>query len=184
MQFLEKLESRTKIPKRSLKTILTSLAVFLFVGLFYPFSTASETVEVVKIADGDTVDVRLDEEVETIRLKGVDTPETVGYNTPGEYEGVPSQNWKCLENWGYNAKDYVKQKIEGKEVILSYRKGVLTVERGAFSRLIGKIYLKSSNGSLNRQLVKEGYARSYGDYYQYIEDSARLNSTGVWECAE
>lgn len=184
MQFLEKLKNCTKAPKSLLKLLLVVLTVLLFVGLFYPFFTASKTVEVVKITDGDTVDVRIDGDVETIRFKGVDTPETAGYNSPEEYKGVSTQNWKCLEKWGYNAKDYVNKKIEGEEVALSYRKGVLTVERGAFNRLIGKIYVNDSNRSLNRQLVKKGYARSYGDYYQDLEDRARLNSIGVWECAD
>lgn len=184
MHLLEKLEKSTKISEKFLKLLIAVLMLVLFVGLFYPFSTASKTVEVVKITDGDTVDVRLDGEVETIRFKGIDTPETAGYNSPEEYKGVSSQNWKCLENWGYNAKNYVKEEIEGREVTLSYRKGVLTVERGMFDRLIGKIYVNDSNSSINRQLVEEGYARSYGDYYQKLENRARLNSTGVWQCAD
>lgn len=184
MHFTEKLKNRTRISKRSLKAILTILTVFLFIGLFYPISTASETVKVVKIMDGDTVDVRLDGEIETIRFKGVDTPETAGYNNPKEYKGISSQNWKCLEKWGYNAKDYVKQRIEDKKVTLSYRKGVLVVERGVFDRLIGKIYVDGSNNSLNRQLVEKGYARSYGDYYSDLENKSRQNSIGLWECAK
>jgi len=114
----------------------------------------------------------------------VDAPETAGYNSPEEYKGVSNKNWKCLEKWGYNAKDYVKQEIEDKKVTLSYRKGIFMVERGTFDRVIGKIYVNDSNKSLNRQLVEEGYARSYGDYYQALEDRARLNSTGVWRCSE
>jgi micrococcal nuclease len=184
MHFLETLQNKTKISKSLLKVLIGVLTIFLFVGLFYPFFTVSKNVEVVKITDGDTVDVRFEGDTETIRLKGVDTPETEGYNTPEEYKGVSSQNWKCLEKWGYKAKDYVKQKIEGEEVNLRYRKGILVVERGAFDRLIGKIYVKDSNNSLNRLLVEEGYARSYGNYYQDLEGIARLNSKGVWECAD
>lgn len=183
MHFQEKLKNRIKIPRRFSKFIIAILTVFLFVGLFYPFFTASKTVEVVKITDGDTINVRLEGATETLRFKGVDTPETAGYNSPEEYKGVSSQNWKCLENWGYNAKDYVKQKIEGKELNITYRKGVMTVERGAFDRLIAKIYIERSNASLNRQLVEKGYARSYGDYYQDLEDRARMDSKGVWGCA-
>ena len=184
MQILNMFEKRIRLPKKLLKAILVIFTISLIVLLFYPFFTASKTVQVDKITDGDTVDVRFDHKIETIRFKGVDTPETAGYNSPEEYEGVSTQNWKCLEKWGYNAKDYVKQKIGGKEVTLSYRKGVLTVERGVFHRLIGKIYVNDSNSSLNRQLVEKGYARSYGDYYQDLEDKARLDSTGLWECAD
>ncbi len=184
MHFLEKLENKTKISENVLKLFIATFTLVLFVGLFYPFSTASKTVEVVKITDADTVDVRFDGKIETIRFKGVDTPETAGYNSPEEYRGIPSQNWKCLEKWGYNAKNYVKQQIEDKKVTLSYRKGIFTVERGVFDRLIAKIYVNELNSSLNRILVEKGYARSYGDYYQNLENKTRLNSTGLWECAK
>lgn len=178
------LQIKTRISKTLLKALVAALTVFLFVGLFYPFFTASKTVDVVKITDGDTVDVQFEERTETIRFKGVDTPETEGYNSPEEYKGVSNQNWKCLEDWGYKAKDYVKQKIEDEEVTLSYKKGVLAAERGSYNRLLGKIYVAGSNKSLNRMLVEEGYARSYGDYYAELEDNARDNSKGLWECAE
>jgi|GEM_PF-448330 micrococcal nuclease len=184
MDFPEKLQKEFKVSRSLQKVIISVSVLFLFVGLFYPFFTSSKTVEVVKIADGDTVDVRLNGEIETIRMKGIDTPETAGYNTPEEYQGVPKHNWKCLEKWGYNAKDYVANKIEGKDITLAYRKGVFTVERGIFNRLLGKIYVSDSGRSLNQILVEKGYARSYGDYYQNIENKARMNKSGLWECAQ
>lgn len=184
MYFLETLENRTRMSKKLFKLLIAALTLSLVIGLFYPFFNVSRTVEVIKITDGDTVDVRFDGGVETIRFKGIDTPETTGYNTPEEYRGVPNQNWECLQSWGYKAKDYVEQKTEGRKITLQYRKGVLTVERGVFNRLIGKIYVSSSNKSLNHILVEKGYARSYGEYYQSLEQEARQNSIGLWECAE
>lgn len=184
MSFQTNVKKGIKSNKNLLKPAIIILTPLIIVGLFYPFFTASERVEVVKIIDGDTVDVELQGTKETIRFEGVDTPETSGYNSPEEYKGVSSNNWKCLEKWGYNAKDYVDEMIGGKEVTLVYRKGILTKERGVFDRLIAKIYVNSSEKSLNRELVEKGYARSYGDYYMGLEEKARKDSVGVWECAE
>lgn len=184
MVFLKNLQNHLRISETGPKVILASITVFLFIFTSYPFFSATKSVEIVKVVDGDTVDVRSETKQHTVRLKGVDTPETQGYNNPEEFKGVSNQNWKCLEDWGYKAKDYVKRKIAGKKVSLSYRKGVLTVEKGAFNRMIGKIYIEDSNISLNKALVKKGYARSYDDHYIDIERKARQNNTGLWQCRE
>lgn len=171
------------ISRTVLKVFISSIMVCSFVSLFYPFFTASPTVEVAEVVDGDTLKVEHEDQIRTVRLKGVDTPETSGYNTPEEFEGVSKRNWQCLEDWGYKAKTFVEQEV-GQEVVLEHRKGVLTVERGDFGRLLGDIRLES-NSSLSRLLVEKGFARSYEDSYLELERKARNNSRGLWgECVE
>lgn len=170
-----------RIPKNAFKALIFLVTMVAILGLFYPFQTVSETVKVIEVVDGDTLKVSQDGETRTVRLKGVDTPETSGYNSPEEFEGVPSQNWECLEDWGYNAKDFVKQHLED-EIILEYRKGVLTVERGSFGRLLADVRL-DGNETLSYLLVEKGYARSYGDRFLELEEQARNYSRGLWgEC--
>jgi len=165
------------------KVAVSFVIVSLFIGLFYPFFVASPTVEVVEVIDGDTLEVKEGDKMRTVRLKYVDTPETSGYNSPEEFEGVPESNWKCLEDWGYRAKEFVKRKV-GEETELRYRKGVFTVERGGFGRLLGDIRLEN-NESLSKLLVEKGYARSYEDSLLELEEEARNNSRGLWgECVE
>lgn len=164
--------------------MLGAAVVSIFVGLFYPFSTVSSTVEVVEVVDGDTLKVEYGGGTRSVRLKGVDTPETAGYNSPEEFEGVSTQNWQCLEKWGYNAKDFVKQKV-GNKAVIEYRKGVLTVEEGSFGRLLADVRLESKNKALSLLLMEEGFARSYGDEYLEVEERARNKSKGLWgECVE
>lgn len=171
------------IARRQVLKILTGATVIsMFIILFYPFSTVSKDFKVVKVYDGDTVDLKRQNSTKTLRVAGIDTPETSSYNTPEEFEGVPSSNWKCLQKWGYNAKEHVKKQIGGTEITLRYRKGILTVERGSFGRLIGEIYTRNNSESLSKRLVQKGYARSYGDKYLEEERKARKNSRGLWEC--
>ncbi len=184
MDLLEEvLINRSGMRKTALKISVSLLIVVLFLGLFYPFSTVTRTFEVVEVVDGDTLEVERGEVERTVRLKRVDTPETAGYNSPEEFEDVPRGNWKCLEDWGYRAKDFVKKKI-GDEAVLEYRKGILTVERGSFGRVLADVKLED-NRSLNRILVEKGYARSYGDDLIELEEEARNSSRGLWgECRE
>lgn len=177
--------SKPEIPEKdSTKHIITLATILTVLLLFYPFSTASEEYSVTKVYDGDTVDVERGRKVLTVRVAGIDTPETSSYNKPEEFKGIPQSNWKCLQRWGYNAKEYVTNKISGQNITLKYRKGVLTVERGAFGRLIAEIHVNNSRESLSEELVEKGYARSYGDKYIEEERQARKESVGLWECTE
>ena len=48
------------------------------------------TATITRIIDGDTMEVRFEDgEEDTIRLLGVDTPETFTENDPAEFEGIP-----------------------------------------------------------------------------------------------
>jgi endonuclease YncB( thermonuclease family) len=48
---------------------------------------AAEHGKVVRVVDGDTIKVRIGGRVETVRLIGVDTPETVDPRKPVQYYG-------------------------------------------------------------------------------------------------
>jgi len=170
--------------KTAFKILISIFLLSALLFLFYPFQEVSETVSVVEVTDGDTIEVDHQGETRKIRLKHVDTPETSGYNTPEEFERVPEDNWKCLERWGYRATDYVEQEL-GEDAVLEYRKGVMTVERGNYGRLLGDFRLQGRNRSLSYFLVEKGYARSYGEYYIELEEEARNSSRGLWgECVE
>jgi len=182
--FSQKMYKLPNSRKTALKLLVITGVVVLFVGLFYPFFTVNSTAEVIEVIDGDTIKVEQSDRVRTVRLKDVDTPETSGYNSPEEFKQVPSRNWKCLEDWGYKAKDFVDREI-GEQVVIEYRKGVLTVERGSFGRLLADIRLKQGNETLSQVLIENGYARAYGEEHLQLEEKARNESKGLWrECTE
>ena len=149
----------------------------------------SETVEVTitRVVDGDTVDVRLpDGQEDTVRLVGVDTPEVHVENEPAEYESVPDtdEGALCLRRAGHNATDYVRGRLEGREVTLAF--DPLTDRRGGYDRLLAYVYVDGRN--LNGELVAAGHARVYDtefelrDSFEAVEAPAQSDGRGLWAC--
>lgn len=149
----------------------------------------SWTVTVTSVTDGDTMDVRMPNgSTETIRLLGVDTPETSSWNTePSEWEGIPdsSDGRAWLEQWGGHASDYAQERLAGEEIYIEVDPEA--DRRGTYGRLLVYAYQsKSSSKSFNMRLLENGYARMYDSQfskraeYQAAESEARTNDIGVW----
>ncbi|WP_067564306.1 thermonuclease family protein [Halofilum ochraceum] len=146
-------------------------------------TSAFTSARVTKIVDGDTVDVSIDGDADTVRLVGVDTPETSGSNTPSEYDNALTE--AHLREWGNRAADWLGQVIpEGAHIFLEFDSN--EGRRGSFGRLLAYIY--TEDGVLiGRQLLKQGYARAYteGDairesIYSSLEQRARDQCEGLW----
>lgn len=144
----------------------------------------NHSVTVTEVVDGDTVDVLYNGREERIRLIGIDTPEVHVENDPAEFEGVPEneEGEQCLKKWGKNASNYVKKRIDGKNANLQYNLENRNPERDSYGRILGEIFY--NNSSINRQLVLQGYARSYSAEGPFIaeEDQAQENQKGLWKC--
>ncbi|WEL20036.1 thermonuclease family protein [Candidatus Nanohalococcus occultus] len=144
---------------------------------------ASQEATVVDVADGDTVDVRFNGSVETVRLIGVDTPEIHTEVSPEEFN-VPDteEGRRCLSNWAEKASRKAK-KLEAQEVRLAHNG-----ERGTYGRLLGYLYVENRSTSFNYMLVEEGYARVYESRFKQrslfleAQTRAKLNNRGVWSC--
>ena len=104
---------------------------------------------VLKVIDGDTVDVEIDlgfdlTKKERVRLGGIDTPES---------------RTKDLEEkkLGLQAKDYLKSLIMNADKLI-----VRTEKDGKFGRMIGYLYMNpDATVSLNQMLIDEGFAWMY-----------------------
>ena len=142
---------------------------------------------VTRVIDGDTMEVRFaNGEEETVRLIGVDTPETtLGSVNPSEYEGIPDTPAARdhLYNWGQEASQYATEELEGEEVRV-----VIDPEgdrRGSYGRLLAYIYVGDEN--FNRALLEGGYARVYDSSFSLREEfdrteaEARSNDVGLWD---
>ncbi|WP_330633775.1 thermonuclease family protein [Halocatena halophila] len=153
-----------------------------------PDGAEERQATVAEIIDGDTLEVEFENgEVDTIRLLGVDTPETQSrYEDPPEFD-VPDtaagRDW--LLNWGGEAKSFAKNELEGKQVQI-----VTDPEadrRGSFGRLLAYIYYDDGS-NFNRRLLEKGLARRYDDStFSYrkefgaIETEARDAKRGLWD---
>lgn len=155
----------------------------------YPLFEKEEgtSVEVLEVVDGDTLEVRMpDGDRETVRLLGVDTPETYGEPAPSEWERVPvSQAGKrCLSREGETAKRFVHEKLAEGDVRIVFDSE--SDKRGYYDRLLGYVVVDGEN--LNKLLLKRGLARYYDSSFSQsrafreAESTARASKTGAWGC--
>lgn len=133
----------------------------------------------VRMPDGST---------DTIRLLGVDTPETSSEETqPSEWEDIPdnADGREWLANWGGQASDYAEDRLTGQEIYIEADPE--SDRRGTYDRLLVYAYQSASaEKSFNLRLIENGYARMYDTQfsqrseYQAAESTARDNDVGVW----
>ncbi|MGX6443577.1 thermonuclease family protein [Neobacillus sp. K501] len=134
-------------------------------------STNQVPITLVDIIDGDTIKIRVNGKVETVRYLLVDTPESKNPKT-------------CIQHFAMEAF------FRNNELVKS---GVLTMEleqgstRDSFGRLLAYVYV---DGKLIQEtLLKEGYARlgyildppyKYLDPFKKDENLAKRNKRNIW----
>lgn len=127
---------------------------------------------VVKVVDGDTMDVDIDGKVERLRLIGIDTPETVD----------PRREIQCF---GIEASNKAKELLNGQFVTLEADES--QGERDKYKRLLRYVILPDGT-NFNKYMISEGYAHeyTYDDAYNYqtefkqAEQDARNSNIGLW----
>lgn len=130
---------------------------------------ATAEAEIVRVVDGDTVEARIGEEVEDVRLIGIDTPESVKPGAP-------------VECFGPQAARFTKDLLEGEWVRL-----VFGVERrDPYDRLLAYAYLGPR--FVNATLVRRGLAHTltippndrYAPLFERLELAAGRAGRGLW----
>ena len=123
--------------------------------------------KVVKVIDGDTIII--DKDNQTVRLLGIDAPETSHPDYP-------------VQKLGIEAKKYLRQRIEFKKVKIEYN---IENMYDKYGRLLAYVYF---NGTLiNAEMIKTGYAYVYTNIncsktkeFVILESVARQFKKGVW----
>lgn len=122
-----------------------------------------------KVVDGDTVRLK---ELGTVRLIGVDTPETVHPN-------------KEVECFGIEASNKMKEMVSGNKVRIELDK--TQGEKDKYGRYLVYLYT-FDNTFVNLDLIREGYAYeyTYSNKYKYqtefkaAQTYAKENLLGLW----
>ena len=117
---------KTKRPAR----IGIALLVFGMLALITQAQFEPIEATVVRVIDGDTIRVRVRGKVHTVRLIGVDTPETV-------------HPTKTVQHFGAEASAYTKAALEGKTVTLEADPTGDTRDR--YGRLLRYVHLDGQN---------------------------------------
>lgn len=135
----------------------------------------NKTFAVVKVVDGDTIDIDISEskyDHTRIRLWGIDTPETKNDKTGVMY-------------FGPQASEFTKGFALQKQVTVYLDIGNKT--RGKYGRLLAYVQLPDGR-FLNEVLLKEGFAyadsrfrHSFYNKYKNLEAIARKQKKGLWK---
>ena len=149
------------------KTIARAI---LFLSFLLPtFAFAQEQGIVTSVVDGDTFKVEIDGTTETVRIIGIDTPETVH----------PSKPIQCF---GREASAALKEVLDGEEITLEKNPAE---ERDKYGRLLR--YVDIDGVDIGASMIEEGFAYSYKQYphprleeYNDLEKEARVESRGLW----
>lgn len=127
--------------------------------------------QVTEVIDGDTFKIWLNGTEQTVRLLGIDTPET-------------KHPQKGVECYGREASSKLSELIEGKIVTLIPDTKQPNIDR--YDRLLRYVYI-NENIDVNQIMVSEGYAKTYTslpsdkmEYYLTLETEAKAKNLGLW----
>ena len=133
-------------------------------------------IEIVKVLDGDTIDVTIDlgfdlYKKERVRIAGVDTPEKRTRDLEEKALGIDATNW---------LKEKLEDVISGDDDLVIRTELVGGV--GKYGRLLGWLYCGDSELSLNEQMITEGYAWEYDGGtkkkdFEELRETRRLHGT-------
>ncbi len=132
----------------------------------------TKTYRVVKVVDGDTVTVEKDGTNVTLRLIGLDTPETVDPRKP-------------VQCFGKEASDKAKELLTNSSIAIETDDSQGTYDK--YDRLLAYIYLQDGT-NFNAYMIEQGYGHEY-TYdlpYKYqtafraAQARAKLAQKGLW----
>lgn len=126
--------------------------------------------KVIRVVDGDTIKINFNGKEESVRLIGIDTPESVH---PDWSKNIPE---------GLIASKFTEERLEGKLITLEFD----VQERDHYGRLLAYVWVGGE--MFNRVLLEEGYAQiatyppniKYVDEFILIQKGARENNKGLW----
>jgi micrococcal nuclease len=129
-----------------------------------------------RVIDGDTIEVIMDGRHVTVRLIGIDTPETKKPDTPVECFG-PEASARTAELLAPDTPVRLERDVDS---------------RDKYGRLLAYVHREPDGLFVNEILLGEGLARpypfepntTYADRFAVVAEAARVNGLGLWSaCA-
>jgi micrococcal nuclease len=142
-----------------------------------PVGDVLESVRVERVVDGDTFKAVVDGELVSVRIIGIDTPETVKPGAP-------------IDCFGPESSDFAQAVLSGVDVTLEFDDTQGRFDR--YDRVLAHVWLPTSNGGqvlYGAEAVAQGYGyeNQYGDepttwtaVLRELEESAKSNNAGLW----
>lgn len=130
---------------------------------------------IARFVDGDTIDVKMNGATETVRMIGVDTPETHRPNTP-------------VQCYGPQAAEFTKTLIGSNNVRL--QADSLDTNRDRYGRLLRYVFLPDGT-LIEDKLISEGYGFAYTlfpfekkDQFLASMTTAQNSHKGLWAACQ
>lgn len=149
--------------------------ISIFIVLFIMFTPvyAKEKVEFSSCTDGDTFKIIYNNEIKTVRLLAVDTPESVHPKKEVEYYGKEASDYTC---------NVLKK---ANKIELEFDENSDKLDK--YDRLLAWVFIDDK--LLQESLIEGGYAKVaylYGDYkyttkLQELQEIASNKNIGVWD---
>lgn len=168
---------------KTISTILLTVAILVSGCTQNNNNNSTLEGEITGVTDGDTYSFTSNKgEKYTVRLEGVDTPETYQENSP-EYWAC-NLNKSYLKDWGYKATDFAKENFNQTQAKMSKK------EKGPYDRQIAKLTIQyqGEEKSISRILLENGYATTYNpaefpekQKYLNLEEKVRGERKGLWQ---
>jgi len=138
----------------------------------YEQEQKTDLVDVVSVVDGDTIKVLIDGKTTTLRLIGIDTPETVDPRKP-------------VQCFGLEASKKAKELLTGRKVRIEQDSTQDKLDK--YGRLLAYVY-RDDGLFYNEYMVKQGYAHEYTYVIPYKyqvefkadQKYAQDNKLGLW----
>lgn len=170
----------TRRSRRLIAALVASLTLFVAIGQQQGwFEAATETAvetqpglyQVTRFVDGDTIAVDMNGKTETIRMIGIDTPETHKPNAP-------------VQCYGPAASAYVKNLVGSSKVRLEA--DPKSTNRDRYERLLRYVYLPDGR-LIAQESIKNGYGFAYTQFpftkselFITSQEEARTQGRGLW----
>lgn len=173
-----------EMPRLNGRSALSKLLPLVIISfLSFPLY-ALENARVLSVVDGDTLKVNYRGRYETIRLIGIDAPESIRNEKARKDARRTKTNLRALTSQGREAAKFVKTQVKPRHPI---RIEFDIETRDKYGRLLAYVYL-SDGKMLNEEILKAGYANpmphppnvKYQARLLKAYAEAKRNRRGLW----
>lgn len=152
---------------------MKKISIFIILFIMFTPVYAKEKVEFSSCTDGDTFKIIYNNEVKTVRLLAIDTPESVHPKKEVEYYGKEASDYTC---------NVLKK---ANKIELEFDENSDKLDK--YDRLLAWVFIDDK--LLQESLIEGGYAKVaylYGDYkyttkLQELQEIASNKNIGVWD---
>ena len=167
------------------KAIQISPLLILFIVFLSTISYAKDFAIVKRVIDGDTLKINYKGKEDSVRLIGIDAPESRPNKKARNDAQRSGEDLKTITAMGKEATECVRSLVkQGDTLKMEFD----VQKRDKYGRLLGYVYL--SNGKmLNEEIVKAGYANlmtippnvKYQERFLKAYKEAREHGRGLWK---